>query len=473
VLRPIVAIAIAGLVASAAASPTGAGQRAKLRCEFAKRDRVCLLKPVFGVTPDGSGKIRRLKPGSTVDVKRKGKATVFLAREAQCQLLGRGKRTTIQTRTPNPVLFSQVRGETLCIMDGDTQIFIKGQVAGARTTSATKFAALLTSKDGNEPVQARIRYRLKSSVGIALRRGGISVLLSTGRELDLGEGDEMLAGLTSRGTIKPRSLHVAEAHFDSVEKGFWGSEGRSWFQLSVETAGSGSGIVVSNPAGIDCADDCNESYAQGTLVTLTARPDDTSEFVGWSDGCSGAKSRCTVTMNDARFVTAIFAAPGRSTTRVGLTVTEAGAGTVTSSPAGIDCGSTCSWQYDSDSVVTLTASPDPGSRFAGWSGACATTAVQCLVTMDGARSVTATFVRQFQLTVMKVGYGTVTSDVPGIDCGSVCVASYDAGTIVTLAATSDYPYYFDDGWSGDCGPVTCTLAMYGTKNVTATFFYSD
>ena len=40
--------------------------------------------------------------------------------------------------------------------------------------------------------------------------------------------------------------------------------------LTVSTAGSGSGIVTSSPAGIDCGGDCSEAFANGTTVTLTA-----------------------------------------------------------------------------------------------------------------------------------------------------------------------------------------------------------
>lgn len=53
-----------------------------------------------------------------------------------------------------------------------------------------------------------------------------------------------------------------------------------------------------------------------------------------------------------------------------VTRTGTGTGTVTSSPAGIDCGADCSEDYLSYTKVTLTAAPDPGSSFGGWSGAC-------------------------------------------------------------------------------------------------------
>lgn len=69
-----------------------------------------------------------------------------------------------------------------------------------------------------------------------------------------------------------------------------------------------------------------------------------------------------------------------------------GSGTVTSTPGGIACSSDCSAPFIPGTPVVLTALPAPGSTFAGWTGACAGTGV-CNVTMDGAKSVTATFVQ--------------------------------------------------------------------------------
>jgi len=75
-----------------------------------------------------------------------------------------------------------------------------------------------------------------------------------------------------------------------------------------------------------------------------------------------------------------------------LTVTKAGpgSGTVTSSPAGIDCGATCAASFTNGTMVTLTATPDPGSTFTSWGGDCTGTG-PCTVTMDQDRAVTATF----------------------------------------------------------------------------------
>ncbi len=76
-----------------------------------------------------------------------------------------------------------------------------------------------------------------------------------------------------------------------------------------------------------------------------------------------------------------------------LTVSKGGTGdgTVGSSPGGIRCGSDCTQLYVSGRLVTLTATPAAGSRFAGWTGACSGIASRCTVTMSQARSATAMF----------------------------------------------------------------------------------
>jgi len=69
--------------------------------------------------------------------------------------------------------------------------------------------------------------------------------------------------------------------------------------------------------------------------------------------------------------------------------TGTGSGTVTSSPSGINCGTTCSANFSGS--VTLTVAATGGSTFAGWSGDCSGTATSCTVTMSAAKNVTAKF----------------------------------------------------------------------------------
>lgn len=69
-----------------------------------------------------------------------------------------------------------------------------------------------------------------------------------------------------------------------------------------------------------------------------------------------------------------------------------GQGTVTSAPAGIDCGLACAITAAPYSEVTLTATPEPGSRFGRWGGACEGAAgPSCELTMDQVQNVTARF----------------------------------------------------------------------------------
>jgi len=76
--------------------------------------------------------------------------------------------------------------------------------------------------------------------------------------------------------------------------------------LSVTVRGSAPGTVASNPAGVSCATTCSASFAGGTMVTLTAAPGAGARFKGWSGACGGAATTCSVTLSDARSVTATF-----------------------------------------------------------------------------------------------------------------------------------------------------------------------
>ena len=160
----------------------------------------------------------------------------------------------------------------------------------------------------------------------------------------------------------------------------------SGISLTVTPAGTGTGTVTSSPAGINCGTVCTANFDSGTLVTLTATPSSGSTFTGWGGACSGS-STCSLTLTAAESVIATFTA-GNVTLMV--TNTGTGSGTVTSSPTGIDCGQTCSASFASGTSVTLTATPDSGSVFGGWTGACTGTST-CTLTLTSTQAVTATF----------------------------------------------------------------------------------
>ena len=159
-------------------------------------------------------------------------------------------------------------------------------------------------------------------------------------------------------------------------------------QLTIAKSGNGSGRVTSFPSGIDCGADCVEYYDHGTFVQLTAIPDLGSTFADWGF-CSGTEV-CTIEMNQPRVLNAIFTL---MQFQLEVVKTGNGAGHVASGPAGIDCGPTCSANFDFNTVVTLRAAPLSGSAFTGWSGPCSGTG-DCVVTINQAQSATATFTLQ-------------------------------------------------------------------------------
>src|SRR5579863_7356011 len=135
-----------------------------------------------------------------------------------------------------------------------------------------------------------------------------------------------------------------------------------------------------------------------------------------------------------------------------------GGGTISSTPAGIDCGKACTANFTSGTQVTLTASPATNSFFAGWSGDCSGTGV-CKVTVTQNTSVMASFsdLPVLGVTLAGTGKGSVASNPAGITCGQACSASFNPGTPVTLTATAAANSYFL-GWSGACtgNNPTCT-----------------
>jgi uncharacterized repeat protein (TIGR02543 family) len=216
------------------------------------------------------------------------------------------------------------------------------------------------------------------------------------------------------------------------------------FLLTLTTAGSGS--IAPQPTS------STGLYDAGTVVTLTPVPAPGSAFTSWSGACSGSSATCVVTMDAAKTVTATF------TPLYSLFVTTLGTGTVAASPA------STSWQYLAGTAVTLTATADPNFVFTGWSGACSGSSATCVVTMDAAKSVTATFTAQYSLFVTTLGTGTVSASPAS------ATWKYLSGTAVTLSATPAANALFS-GWSGACSgtAATCSLTMDAAKSVTATF----
>jgi hypothetical protein len=139
-----------------------------------------------------------------------------------------------------------------------------------------------------------------------------------------------------------------------------------------------------------------------------------------------------------------------------LSVSVSGSGSVTSSPSGIHCGSTCSASYGSGTGVTLTATPSAGWIVTGWGGACSGngTSASCPVTMSAAENASVTF----SLSGGSPASRTWVSAVSGNDsnpCTRTSPCLTFAGALANTAAGGE----IDVLTPGDYGPVTIAKAI--------------
>ena len=145
---------------------------------------------------------------------------------------------------------------------------------------------------------------------------------------------------------------------------------------------NGLGTVGTNPAGT--------RFAEGSVVTLAAATAESNVFSGWAGACAGTALTCTVTITADTSVTANFSGavappppPPPAGTVFRLDVNTNGNGSVASSPTGRD--------FNAGTVVTLTATPNAGQPWTGWTGGCTGISRTCTVTMNANTAVTANF----------------------------------------------------------------------------------
>lgn len=140
----------------------------------------------------------------------------------------------------------------------------------------------------------------------------------------------------------------------------------------------GTGTVVSDVPGVDCATSCTTAWDLGSQVTLDAVPGAGTRFVRWSGACTG-RSSCGVAVDHPTAVTALF-----GPLRIPLAVATSGRGRVVCAPA-------CATSFAAGRALTLRAVAATGWKFVRWSGACKGTRPVCRPATDFALSVRATF----------------------------------------------------------------------------------
>ncbi len=144
-------------------------------------------------------------------------------------------------------------------------------------------------------------------------------------------------------------------------------------------------IIDSEPTGIAVDESVTESYGQ---VYVTSGNGSIEVILSESGPPESEQGKLFV-----------FGTSGAGV-KVAVTRSGAGQGSVKSNPAGIACPGSCAAELNSGATVTLTATPEPGSTFAGWSGACSGTG-SCQVTLSAAATVNA----EFALAPLVIGIG--------------------------------------------------------------------
>lgn len=253
------------------------------------------------------------------------------------------------------------------------------------------------------------------------------------------------------------------------------------YTITPTTAGNGVGTVSLSPSG--------GTYTAGTSVTLTAQVtagqpwSAGSSFAGWSNGCTGSGTQCTLTVTGNLSPRATFTANPATFTITRNIGYYGGQGRVTG--PGFDCGTTglpstdCSEPVAYGGSLTLTAAAwDQNSYFAGWSGLCSGTSPTCTIsniTSPTQLTVTASFDKyRPSITATNSALGRISSNPTGILCGNSyidCAEFLVAGTSVTLTATPAAGKSFV-GWTSGCSGTSnpCTYVVPpSSQTITAVF----
>jgi M6 family metalloprotease-like protein len=207
-----------------------------------------------------------------------------------------------------------------------------------------------------------------------------------------------------------------------------------------------------------------EIKGYGNWTTLSSNVGSTSYAVsGKSSGKYAYRVRAYANGLWQNYGSVGLATVSTSSYQLSVSKSGAGSGTVSSSPAGISCGSACSASFASGQSVTLTASPSVGSAFTGWSGACSGTASTCTVSMTQARSVGAAFsLNSYTVTPSAGANGSISPNTPQtVSHGST--ASFTVTPAAGYAASVTGCGGVLSGSTYTTGPVT------GSCSVTASF----
>ena len=309
-------------------------------------------------------------------------------------------------------------------MDGTTLAWVQGNndlvVAASDGSGLVDYDTTARFPSFSPDYGSRIAYVASDGIHVAYTQFVLDdlVIPLVGDIHDLAwspDGKEILFSYAPGGAGTPHSLYVVRADgrdgISPVTSSPSDDFGARWSPDGTKIAfirGQLSGTVTSRSLYVMDPDGSNQvkyvdgspSVGSSSLVNSVAWSPDGTELVYSQDVAIGSDDLFVIPSTlPIGIPDRITDDPGRdelpfwapeASYFLNLTTAGNGAGRVTSSPAGIDCTSSCSAQFDDPQSVTLTATPNAGQIFAGWSGACTGTET-CTVPMLGDRDVTATF----------------------------------------------------------------------------------
>ena len=191
-------------------------------------------------------------------------------------------------------------------------------------------------------------------------------------------------------------------------------------------------------------------YDYGDVVTLTATPSNGWRFDRWIGDVSATDTLVTtISLQENETATAVFIQQFvLDTNQIGLGEVEPSIG--------------LTHTYDTGTEVTLVSTPSMGWQFFQWLGdVSATNTSETTITMNSDKEATAVFLEEFDLTVDKIGNGTVNPES----------GTYLDGEEVTLTAQASPNWIFSQ-WLGDVAATNTsesTIKMNSDKTATALF----
>jgi uncharacterized repeat protein (TIGR02543 family) len=234
-----------------------------------------------------------------------------------------------------------------------------------------------------------------------------------------------------------------------------GASSTSTISTSAMNTATGDLVILAGTCGNTGTYSVNNGFTEAIELSV-----ESGDGVAGYKLATGANETASITHTNANRQTisaAVINAGGSvAPTQYTLITNVVGNGSISLNPAG--------GEYDENTAVTLTAVPQAGYQFDGWSGDLSGSTNPANITMNSNKSVTATFsqipVVTYNLSVNTSGSGSV---VPN-------GGTYNENEVVTLTATPDAGWAFDS-WSGDASGTANPLnvTMNSDKNVTANF----